>query len=43
MNWLICEKCWIDHFIVNVKEGNSAKVIDHEDLIVNRKLQMKFG
>ena len=22
---------------------NSTKVIDHKDLIVNRKLQMKFG
>ena len=34
MNWLIWEKFWIDHFIVNVKDGNSAQGIDYKDFIV---------
>ena len=43
MNWLVWEKLWIDLWIVDVKDGKSAQVIDHKDLIDNRKLQLKFG
>ena len=43
MNWLVWEKLRIDLWIVEVRMVNSAQVIDHKDLIDNRKLQLKFG